>query len=84
MKLHRYLVRPLSPWGTPLRGDTLYGLVLWRIAELDGDAACRETIAAFRSGRPPFVLSSAIPHGMLFAPRLPPAPRGKPTNGFAR
>lgn len=75
MKLHRYLVRPLSPWGTPLRGDTLYGLVLWRIAELDGDAACRETIAAFRSGRPPFVLSSAMPQGMLFAPRLPPAPR---------
>lgn len=75
MKLHRYLVRPRSPWGTPLRGDTLYGLVLWRIAERDGDAACREVIAALRAGRPPFVLSSAMPRGMLCAPRLSPAPR---------
>lgn len=76
MNLHRYLVRPLSPWGTPLRGDTLHGLVLWRIAERDGDAACREAIAAFRAGKPPFVLSSAMPEGEIFAPLLPPVPRG--------
>ncbi|RRD69419.1 MULTISPECIES: type III-A CRISPR-associated RAMP protein Csm4 [unclassified Desulfovibrio] len=75
MSLHRYILRPLSPWGTPLRSDTLYGLVLWRIAEQEGDAACRDVIAAFRAGTPPFILSSAMPAETIFAPRLPPAPR---------
>lgn len=75
MRLHRFLLRPLSPWATPLRSDTLYGLLLWRIAERRGDAACRDAIAAFLEGRPPFALSSALPEGDLFAPRLPPVPR---------
>ncbi len=75
MRLHRYVLRPLSPWGTPLRSDTLYGLVLLRVAEQDGDAACRALAAAFREGEPPFALSSAVPQGKVFAPRLPPLPR---------
>lgn len=75
MRLHRYILRPLSPWGTALRSDTLYGLLLWRIAERDGDAACRESIASFREGTAPFVLSSAVPQGMIFTPRLPPVER---------
>lgn len=75
MRLYRYTLRPLSPWATPLRSDTLYGLLLWRIAERQGDTACGEAITAFREGRPPFVLSSALPEGQVFAPRLPAAPR---------
>lgn len=75
MQLQRYIVRPCSPWGTPLRSDTLAGLLLWRIAERDGSAACRDAIAAFRSGTPPFVVSSAMPAGMIFNPKLPPVRR---------
>jgi len=75
MQLLRYIVRPLSPWGTPLRSDTLCGLLLWRLAERRGPAACREAIEAFRAGEPPFALSSALPLGTVSNPRLPPAPR---------
>ena len=77
MRLHRFLLRPLSPWATPLRSDTLYGLLLWRIAERRGNGACRDTIMAFCEGTPPFVLSSALPEGRVFAPRLPPVPRAR-------
>ena len=75
MQLLRYIVRPLSPWGTPLRSDTLAGLLLWRIAERQGPAACRKAIDAFRAGEPPFVLSSALPLGTVSNPRLPPMSR---------
>lgn len=77
MRLHRFLLRPLAPWATPLRSDTLYGLLLWRIAERQGDEACRHAITAFLEGKPPFVLSSALPEGSVFAPRLPPVPRAR-------
>ena len=54
MQLLRYIVRPLSPWGTPLRSDTLCGLLLWRLAERYGSAACRAAMAA----APPSVQAS--------------------------
>lgn len=76
MQLLRYIVRPLSPWGTPLRSDTLCGLLLWHLAERDGSDACRAEIDAFRAGTPPYVLSSALPLGMVNMPRLRPTPRG--------
>ena len=73
--LHRYVLQPLSPWGTPLRGDTLYGLILFRIGEEEGVEKLRQTLAAFRENRPPFIVSSAMPVNTLFAPVLAPAPR---------
>lgn len=75
MKLHRFLLRPLSPWATELHSDTLYGLLLWRMAETMGAAKCGQAIDAFRAGEPPFELSSALPAGYLPMPCLPPAPR---------
>lgn len=71
MQLLRYIVRQLSPWGTNLQSDTLYGLLLTRLAERKGPEACRAAIDAFRAGRPPFLLSSVLPHGMIFTPQLP-------------
>lgn len=75
MALHRFILRPLSPWGTPLRSDTLAGLLLYRLAEDEGETALQAELEAFKSGNPPFILSSAMPEGTVFAPRLPPARR---------
>ena len=75
MTLHRYILRPLSAWITPLRSDTLSGLLLYRLAEDEGEAALHREIEEFLQGRPPFALSSAMPQGMIFAPRLAPLPR---------
>lgn len=77
MQLLRYIVRPLSPWGTPLRSDTLCGMLLWRIAERQGAEACRAAIEAFRTGEPPFVVSSVLPFGTVSLPRLPPVSRDR-------
>ena len=73
MALHRLILRPRSPWGTPFRSDTLLGLLLYRLAEDEGEAALRAELEAFRSGNPPFSLSSAMPEGTMFFPRLPSA-----------
>lgn len=75
MKLQRFVLRPQSPWGTALRSDTLYGLLLWRIAEKYGPEKCSQTINAFRAEEPVFVLSSAMPAHCVPMPCLPPAPR---------
>ena len=75
MALHRFILRPLSPWGTPLRSDTLTGLLLYRLAEDEGEAALRAELEAFEDGRPPFALSSAMPADTVFAPKLPPVRR---------
>ena len=72
MPLCRFIITPRSPWSTPMRSDTLNGLVLCRIAEDEGDAAVSQAIDAFREGRPPFALSSAFPEGFLPMPKLPP------------
>ena len=75
MALHRFILRPLSAWGTPLRSDTLTGLLLYRLAEDEGEEAVKTELEAFEQGTPPFILSSAMPAGTVFAPRLPPARR---------
>ena len=75
MALHRFILRPLSSWGTPLRSDTLTGLLLYRLAEDEGEEAVKKELEAFEQGTPPFILSSAMPEGTVFAPKLPPARR---------
>ena len=56
-------IRTESPFYTPLRGDTLFGCLVWQIAQLHGDEAVRETLSR------PFAVSSAFPAGFL--PLLP-------------
>lgn len=75
MALHRFILRPLSAWGTPLRSDTLTGLLLYRLAEDEGEDALKAELDAFENGHAPFALSSAMPEGTVFAPKLPPARR---------
>lgn len=75
MKLHRFIITPTSAWGTPLRSDTLYGLLLYHLAESDGDDMCRDTINLFKQGNAPFIVSSLMPENQLFFPKLPPVPR---------
>ena len=76
MPVHLYRIEPRSAFGTPLRSDTLAGHLLWAAAERDGDQAVAELIKGFEAGRPPFVVSSAFPGGMLPMP-VAPAPGRK-------
>lgn len=75
MPLCRFTLCPQSPWSGKLRSDTLYGLVLWHVAEREGEEACAKLIAAFEANEPPFLLSSAMPADHLPMPVLPPISR---------
>ncbi len=54
-------LRPMSTYRTPLRSDTLFGLLMWGIHEIHGDEVVEELIELFRNGEPPFLISSAMP-----------------------
>ena len=75
MLLYRYKIIPRGAFGTPMRSDTLNGQLLCAAAELDGQEAVAELVAAFETDTPSFVCSSALPEGMLPMPCLPPIPR---------
>lgn len=77
MKLCRFTLTPLGSWASRLASDTLYGLVCWLVAEMEGEAACREITAAFLENDPPFLLSSAMPADYLPMPALPAPGRQK-------
>ena len=77
MRLCRFILTPISPWASRLRSDTLNGLVLWHLAQREGDAACEAMIEAFEAGEPPFALSSPMRLDHLPMPALPPVPREK-------
>lgn len=75
MSVNRYIIKPLGPFSTPLRSDTLYGHIICAAATLDGPEGAESLIHGFENCAPPFLLSSAFPQGMLPMPTLPPIPR---------
>jgi CRISPR-associated protein Csm4 len=68
MKTWRIRIRPLSPWASPWRSDTIFGSICWRWLELypqDFTTLIEEFQA---EGEPPFLLSDAWPGTLLPAP----------------
>jgi CRISPR-associated protein Csm4 len=64
----RLRLRPTSPWATPWHADSLFGALAWRCAEAYGEDVLLQWIAAFKSGKPPFLLSDALPGDWFPAP----------------
>lgn len=72
-----YIVRlvPRSAFEPALHSDTIFGAICWGIRTLFGLERLRNTLARFRDGEPPFLLSSAFPWretrrgGRYFLPR---------------
>lgn len=57
-------LKPLSGYATPLRSDTLWGLLCWGIRYLwgeDGKEGLTAFLDACNKGQPPFVVSSTFP-----------------------
>mgnify|MGYP000969612559 CR=1 FL=1 len=63
---YRLRLRLLSPLGTPMQSDTLFGHLAWQAAWRGGPDGVSAYIAPFSAGEPPFLLSDAFP-----ADRLP-------------
>ena len=65
MKLYRIRFKLCSSVVTPLKGDTIWGHIVWGIANNKGDKAVDEFLEKEKSDKPALVVSSAFPAGML-------------------
>lgn len=71
MQTHRFTLRPLSAFGTPLAGDTLFGQLCWTLRHQLGSARLDELLRGYTSGQPFAVVSDAMPAGHVPLPSVP-------------
>lgn len=62
---------PLTAFGTPLLGDTLFGQLCWQIRHQLGETRLRQLLTGYTEGQPFAVISDALPAGYLPRPTLP-------------
>ncbi|MEF3193035.1 MAG: CRISPR-associated protein Csm7, partial [Halothiobacillaceae bacterium] len=62
---------PCSAFGTPIKGDTLFGQLCWALRNRLGEARLVELLDGYTDGRPFAVVSDAMPVGHLPRPTLP-------------
>jgi CRISPR-associated protein Csm4 len=65
MKLYRIRFELCSSIITPLKGDTIWGHIVWGIANHEGNEAVEKFLEQEKSDLPSLVVSSAFPAGML-------------------
>lgn len=78
MKSLTFTLRPLTPFGTPMAGDTLFGHLCWALALRRGAQHLETLLGGYTDGRPFAVLSDAFPAGLLPRPTLPDSAAGLP------
>lgn len=64
-------LRPLSAFGGPLKGDSLFGQLCWAARARLGETRLAELLADYTAGRPFVVCSDGMPAGHLPRPALP-------------
>ena len=77
MALFRITIRLESPLVTALKGDTIWGHVVWGIANHEGEAAVQKFLDDCNGNEPAFVTSSAFPSGFICKPLYKPNERNK-------
>ena len=71
MQTFLYMLRPLSAFGTPLAGDTLFGQLCWTLRHQLGNARLNELLQGYTSGQPFAVVADALPAGHVPLPSVP-------------
>lgn len=64
MKVYKIPIRLESALITPLKGDTIWGHIVWGIVNHEGEAAVHSFLEESKK-EPPLVVSSAFPRGFL-------------------
>jgi CRISPR-associated protein Csm4 len=68
--VYRCRVEPLSDFGTPLVGDTLFGHLCWALRWRHGAQQLAHWLTGYPEGRPFAVVSDALPAGWLPRPTV--------------
>jgi len=71
MQAHRFILQPLSAFGTPLAGDTLFGQVCWTLRHHFGNDRLHALLDGYTDGKPFAVISDALPAGHVPLPSVP-------------
>lgn len=71
MQTYRFTLSPLTAFGTPLAGDTLFGQLCWTLRHQLGNDRLAALLAGYTAGRPFAVVSDAFPAGHVPLPALP-------------
>ena len=71
MELYRITLSPLTAFGTPIVGDTLFGQLCWTLRHLHGVARLAQLLHGYTSDEPFMILSDAFPQGFVPLPTLP-------------
>ena len=71
MQTFGFTLRPLSAFGTPLAGDTLFGQLCWTLRHQLGNDRLNELLRGYTRGKPFAVVSDALPAGYVPLPHVP-------------
>lgn len=84
MKTLKLTLRPVSHFGTPLAGDTLFGHLCWAAIERWGRARLSNLLEGYTRGKPFLAVSDAFPSRFLPRPTVPEAALGRAVNPAQR
>jgi CRISPR-associated protein Csm4 len=71
MQTLRVELQPRAAFGTPPKGDSLFGQLCWAVRHRFGENRLAELLAGYTTGEPFLVVSDALPAGHLPRPALP-------------
>ena len=71
MQTYKITIQPISAFGTPLQGDTLFGQFCWGIVHSLGEEKLMQLLEGYTNNHPFVVFSDAFPSGYLPLPTLP-------------
>lgn len=71
MQTLKATLTPRSAFGTPPKGDTLFGQLCWALRNRLGEERLAQLLDGYTAGRPFAVVSDALPAGHLPRPALP-------------
>lgn len=71
MHWSRFHIRPLTAFGSLIRGDTFFGQLCWAVHDRFGGARLEALLDEYLTGRPFLVVSDGFPVGHLPRPQLP-------------
>ncbi len=71
METLRITLRPETAFGSPIKGDTLFGQSCWMIREAWGEPRLQRCLQDYINNQPFLICSDAFPHGHILRPEYP-------------